>query len=146
MATYMATSINDSVVISGVAGEDIADVRGRIVGYNANGLIELAKDSTKVIGVGIQTNGDAGAVKTGEQVDIQIKDIGMVCVGAAVEAGAPLCAGTGGKAEPLTAGKTCIGFALKKAAAAGQMIPVQICKSVSASTQTNQTENQDGGN
>ena len=53
---YLATSINESPVISDKAGAPIEDVRGRAVKFNAEGHVVLCAAGDTALGVGIMTN------------------------------------------------------------------------------------------
>lgn len=113
---YMATSINQSPVIVDKAGADLAEVRGRAVKFDATGAIVLAGAGEKALGVGIMTN-DTNIAK-GADVHVQIKDIGLVCAGAAITKGAELEVGADGKLIPAESGKP-VAIALDAATAAG---------------------------
>lgn len=67
-------------------------------------------------------------IAAGEDVTIQVKDIGLWKTGAAVKAGAELMADASGKAITATTGKFILAFALEEATAADQVIRVQVCK------------------
>lgn len=126
--------INQSVTIVEQAGADIADVRNRIMAYDDDGNVVLAADGTKsAVGIAIIEAGvndisgtESGKVATGDDVDIQIKDIGYVIAGDAITKGAEVMAKTG-LAVPATAGNYVIGIALS-AAAKDDYCRVQITK------------------
>lgn len=125
--TFMTNQINTSPTISEKAGAAIADVRGLLLSYDANGaVIPAAAAGDKVIGIGILTNNEN--IAKGDTVDIQVKEIGLVKAGAAIKKGDELAAAAGGAAAPATAGDFVIGTALDAAAAAGAYISVQISK------------------
>lgn len=119
---YLATSINESPVIVDKAGAVLADVRGKAVKY-ANGGIVLAGAGEAVIGVGIMTNDENIAV--GADVDIQIKDIGLVCAGGKITKGAELAADANGKFVTATTGYVAA-IALEDAAADGVYIKARL--------------------
>lgn len=119
---YLGTSINESPVISLPAGAAITDVRGYAVKFNASGAVVLAGAGDTPLGIGIMTNGDQGAIAQGENVDIQYKDIGLVCAGAAITAGASLSVNASGQFIPATSSTTAVAVALQAAAGAGQCI------------------------
>lgn len=124
--TYLATSINESPVIVEKAGADIADVRGRTVRFDDNGNIELAvAGDAGILGVGIMTN-DVN-IKAGEDVHVQIKDIGLVYAGAEIKKGAKLSANDDGALVTATDGEV-VAIALDAAAAAGVYIKAIILK------------------
>lgn len=122
---YLATSINESPVIVGVAAGAITDVRGKAVKFDGNGKIVLCSAGDIPLGVGIMTMGDEGAIKAGEEITIQHKDIGLVIAGAEIAAGANLSVGTNGVFVTATTGGSAtpvVAIALEAAAAAGQYI------------------------
>lgn len=121
--TYLATSINESPVIVDKAGADIADVRGKAVKY-ADGKIVLAGAGEAAIGVGIMTNDEA--IKAGADVDIQIKDIGLVCAGAAFAKGTELASDKDGKFVAAASGNYVVAIALDEAVAAGNYIKARL--------------------
>lgn len=123
--TYLATSINESPVITDKAGAAIADVRGRAVAFDENGKFVLAGAGKAAIGVGIMTN-DVG-IEAGADVDVQIKDIGLVYAGAAITKGAKLEVGTDGALIPVADGEP-VAIALDAAADAGIYIKAIILK------------------
>lgn len=123
---FMTTQINNSPTISVPAGAAIADVRGVMVKYDATGAIVPASVAGEaVIGMGIITNGEN--IPKGADVDIQIKDIGLVEAGAAIAAGDEIATNAAGKAVKATDGQFVLGFA-KEAAAAGDLFFVAIAK------------------
>lgn len=130
MATYLAASINNSPTISRKAGADITDVRFKAVKFDSNGNVVLASASTDVVlGIAIPTTGDAdGKVKTGEDIDIQIKEMGMAMAGSAIAVGAAVASDANGKVATAAAGDFIIGYALEAAAAANDIITIQIAK------------------
>lgn len=121
--TYLATSINESPVIVDKAGADIADVRGRAVKFDENGCIALCAAGEAALGVGIMTNDTD--IKAGADVDVQIKDIGMVYAGAEIKKGAELAAGADGVMVPAESGFVCA-IALEAAAAAGVYVKARL--------------------
>lgn len=117
--TYLATSINESPVITEKANAAIADVRGRAVKFSS-GKIALCGAGDAALGVGILTNSET--IAAGEDVDIQIKDIGLVYAGGAIAKGASLAAGANGVFVTASNGATVIATALDAASAAGVFI------------------------
>ena len=65
------------------------------------------------------TGVESGKVKTGEDVDILIKDIGFVIAGAEIKKGQEITAGADGKAAVAASGNNVLGIALNNAAADG---------------------------
>ena len=132
---FNGVQFNQSVTIVERAGENIADCRNRIMAYDANGDVVLASDGTKVpVGVALIEAGvndisgaESGKVDKGDDVDIQIKDIGYVLAGAEIAKGTEVAAGAGGLAVPAAAGDYVLGIALGKAAKDGYC-RVQVAK------------------
>lgn len=123
--TYLATSINESPVISDKAGAALADVRGRAVKFDENGKVVLAGAGEEAIGVGIMTNDVK--IEIDQDVDIQIKDIGLVYAGGEIAKGAKLEVGTDG-ALVTAADGIAVALALEAAATAGVYIKAIILK------------------
>lgn len=122
--TYLATSINESPVISEKAGATIADVRGKGVKYGADGNVVLCSTANeKVIGVGIMTNDQNLAA--GADVDIQIKDIGVVLAGGTIAKGDELGVTATGAFAKTTTGHVAA-IALEAATAAGAYIKARL--------------------
>lgn len=123
--TYLATSINESPVISEKAGAAIADVRGKAVKYDTDGNVVLCSTAGEfVLGVGIMTNDEA--IAKGADVDIQIKDIGLVRAGAVIKKGAQLAVDTNGTFITATSGQIVAAIALEAATAAGTYIKARL--------------------
>lgn len=128
---YQSHMINDTPTISGEAGADIADVRCKGVKFDDNGKVVLASTAGEaIIGVGILTNNSA--TKAGQDVDIQIKDIGILMVSDAVKAGAELAVDANGTFKTAEAGQFVAAIALE-AGIAEQVIRAQMVKYVKAS-------------
>lgn len=131
---FNGSQINQSVTIVEQAGADIEDVRNRILTYDENGDVILATDGTAIpAGIAIIEAGlndisgaESGKVLVGDDVDIQIKDIGYVLAGAAITKGTEVMASTG-LAIPATDGNYVVGIALS-AAAKDEYCRVQIAR------------------
>ncbi len=121
--TYLATSINQTPVITEKAGAALADVRGKALKYDENGDVVLAAAGDAAIGIGIMTNDEATA--KGADVDIQIKDIGLVKAGATIKKGAELTPDKDGKLVTATSGNICA-IALEAASAADVYIKARL--------------------
>ena len=132
---FNGVQINQSVTIVEKAGADIADCRNRIMVYDDNGDVVLASDGTKMpVGIAIIEAGvndisgvESGKAANGDDVDIQVKDIGYVIAGAEIAKGAEVTAGADGLAAVAAAGDYVLGTALRKAAEDGYCL-VQISK------------------
>lgn len=126
---FNGTQINSSVTISEKAGADIADCRNRIMKYDGNGNVVLAGAGTDIpIGVAIIEAGcnditgqESGKINSGDDVDIQIKDIGYVLAGAEISKGSEITSSADGKAAVATSGDYVLGIALSKASADGYL-------------------------
>ena len=131
---FNGVQINQSVTIVEQAGAAITDARNRILAYNTSGDAILAASGAVIpVGVAIIEAGandisgvTSGAVAVGDDIDIQIKDIGYVIAGAAITKGAEVMAADG-LAVPATAGNYVVGIALS-AAAKDDYCRVQITK------------------
>lgn len=128
--TYLATSINDSAVISEKAGAAIADVRGKAVKYDESGNVVLCAAGEAAIGIGIMTNDETHEI--GADVDVQVKEIGLVCAGAAIAKGDELTPDADGFLVKAAGGDYVIAIAMGAAAAKGEYIEAQLVKYVSA--------------
>lgn len=132
---YNGVQINPSPTIVEKAGAEIADVRNRIMAYDGNGAVVLAKAGTEIpLGIAIIeagyndiTGAESGKVTVGDDVDIVIKDMGVVLAGATIKKGQEVAAGADGKAAVAAAGNYVLGIALANAGA-GEYLPVQIAK------------------
>lgn len=127
---FYASQINNSATIVDKAASEIADARGKAVKYDESGKLVLASTAGEaVIGIALITTGDPeGKVLAGEDVDVQIKDIGQVVAGAAIAKGAEVTTDNKGCIVTAAAGNFIIGTALRAASGAGAYIPVQINK------------------
>ncbi len=132
---FNGTQINQSVTITEQAGADIADCRNRIMVYDEDGNVVLAADGTKPFvgialieaGVNDISGAESGKVSKGDDVDIQIKDIGYVIAGEDVAKGAEVTAGADGFAKAAAAGNHVLGLALRGASKDGYL-RVQVMK------------------
>lgn len=132
---YNGVQINQSVTIVAEAGADIVDVRNRIMKFDDNGNVVLATAGTDIpVGIALIEAGindisgkDSGKVDAGDDVDIQIKDIGVVLAGATIKKGQEIAAGADGLAAPAATGNYVLGYALANADS-NQYLAVQIAK------------------
>ena len=127
MATYFGTSINESPTVVYPAGEALNDARGIAVALQSNGTVKKAGAGANVLGIAIIETDDSVAI--GDDVDVQIKDIGKWVAGAAITPGAELASDANGKAIPASSGDFIVGVALSGATKAGTWVKVQINKS-----------------
>ena len=132
---YNGVQINPSPTIVEKAGAEIEDARNRIVKYDENGDVVLAAAGTDIpVGVAIIEAGyndisgkESGKVAKGEDVDILIKEIGVVLAGATIKKGQEIAAGADGKAAVASAGDYVLGVALNSVSSGGYL-KIQIAK------------------
>lgn len=124
--TYIGSTINDSATVVIPAGADLEKPQGIALAVNENGKVVLPTLGANAIGIALFSN---DPVKSGEDVQIQIKDIGKMVASEAIKVGDEIMTTAEGKAAKATSGKFIIGVALTKAAAAGSVIEIQITKS-----------------
>lgn len=132
---YNGVQINPSATIVEKAGAEITDVRNRIVKFDDNGNVVLATAGTDIpAGIAIIEAGyndisgvESGKVKAGDDVDILIKDMGVVLAGAAIKKGQEVTAGANGLAAVAASGNYVLGIALDTVEA-NDFLPIQIAK------------------
>ena len=132
--SFNGAQINQSVTIVEQAGADIDDVRNRIMAYDKDGNVVLAADGSAVlVGVALIEAGSndvsgvgSGKGRAGDDVDIQIKDIGYILAGGDIAKGDEVTAASG-LAAKAAAGNYVVGIALS-AATNGEYCRVQIAK------------------
>lgn len=131
---FNGVQINQSVTIVEQAGAEIPDVRNRIMTYDKDGNVVLAADGSAVlVGIALVESGindisgvESGKVNAGDDVDIQIKDIGYILAGGDIAKGDEVTA-SGGLAVKAEPGNYVVGVALS-AVAEGGYCRVQITK------------------
>jgi len=132
---YNGVQINGTQTIVEKAGAAIADVRNRIMKFDENGKVVLATAGTDIpVGIAIIEAGyndisgqESGKVAANDDVDILIKDIGVVLAGADIKKGQEVAAGADGLAVVAASGNYVLGFA-RQDAKAGDYMQVQIAK------------------
>lgn len=120
---FNGVQVNQSVTIAEQAGAAIEDVRNRIMAYDKDGNVVLAADgSTVLIGVALIEAGmndisgaESGKVTIGDDVDIQIKDIGYILAGGEIAKGNEVTA-SNGLAVKAESGDYVVGIALSTVA------------------------------
>lgn len=132
---YIGNQINQSPTIVEKAGADIADGRNKLYKYDDNGDLVLAGAGEMAVGIGLIETGyndvtgvEAGKVVKGDNVTVQIKDIGLVAAGGEIKKGAEVTADAEGLAVTAQDGNYVIGIAQDAAAAKGDNIYIQIAK------------------
>ena len=132
---YNGVQINPSPTIVEKAGADIADCRNRIMKFDENGNVVLAAAGTDIpVGIAIIEAGyndisgvESGKAKAGDDIDILIKEMGVVLAGATIKKGQEVAAGADGLAAVAASGDYVLGIALDNAAA-NEYLPIQIAK------------------
>lgn len=131
---FNGVQINQSVTIVEQAGAEIADVRNRIMAYDGDGNVVLAADGSAVlVGIALIESGindisgvESGKVNVGDDVDIQIKDIGYILAGGDIAKGDEVTASSG-LAVKAESGNYVVGIALS-AVEKDEYCRVQIAK------------------
>lgn len=132
---YLNAFINNSATIRDVLAADIEDAAHKAVAYNSDGKLALpAADGSPVLGIILSDvtafdTGSALVSKAGMEVDVLIKNIGLIEAGEAVAKGDLLTVGTDGCAKKATAGNFILGMAMTAAATAGELVQIHITKS-----------------
>lgn len=132
---YRGAQFNQSVTIVEQAGAVIEDARNLIMKYDDNGNVIPATAGTDIpVGIALIETGcndisgqTSGKVEAGDNVDIIIKDIGVVIAGDTIKKGQEIAAGADGLAVAAAGGDYVLGIALDNAAA-NDYLPVQIAK------------------
>ena len=132
---YHGVQINQSPTIVEKAGAVIDDVRNLIMKYDSNGNVVLATAGTDIpVGIALIEAGcndisgvEAGKVAVGDNVDILVKDMGVVLAGATIKKGQEIAAGANGMAAVAAEGNYVLGVALDDAEA-GEYLSIQIAK------------------
>lgn len=132
---YNGVQHNPSPTIVEKAGAAIEDVRNLIMKYDENGNVVPATAGTDMpVGIAIIEAGynditgvESGKAVIGDDIDILVKDMGVVIAGAEIKKGQEVAAGADGKAAVAEAGNYVLGIALSNAAADG-FLKIQIAK------------------
>lgn len=123
--SYVGTVINDSPVIALTAAEAIENAAFKAVKLNENGNAVIASEGDAPIGI---ITAEFDNVSKGDDITVQIKDIGFAIAGEAITAGQEVACGTDGKIKTAASGNFIIGFALETAEI-DSVTRVQITKS-----------------
>lgn len=132
---FNGVQINPSPTIVEAAGAAIEDCRNRIMKYDENGNVVLATAGTDMpIGIALIEAGcnditgkESGKVAVGDDVDILVKEMGVVIAGAEIKKGQEVAAGANGLAAVAASGDYVLGIALSNATANG-FLRIQIAK------------------
>ena len=124
---YIGASINTSATIYGVVAEKIENGAGKAVKFDGDGKVVLCSAAGEAaIGVLIMQTPDV--VAAGDEVTIQIKDIGPVVASGAIALGAEVTVDANGKIKAAASGNAVLGQAMTSASADGDIVQVQITK------------------
>lgn len=126
MATHIGTTINESPVIVRPAAVDIEAARGIALALDSDGNFALPTAGANVVGISLMTTDEK--VATGDDITVQIKDIGKWVAGAEITPGTELTTDAEGKAVPATTGNFITAIALSGATSAGTLVKCQIVK------------------
>lgn len=125
MATYFGTSINDSPTIVLPAKDKIEKAQGIALMIDDGQLVKPTAGAN-VIGLSLFTNDET--IAAGDDVTVQVKDIGKWIAGGEVSVGDELTTNADGKAVKAETGNFITAVALSKATAENDVIVVQIIK------------------
>ena len=132
---YLTAFIHNSASIRDVVGEDITDAPHKAVAYNEDGKLVLpAADGDQAVGVVLSDaagydTGAALVTKAGMELDVLIKDIGLVEAGEAIAKGDLLTASAAGLPSNLVqaafgaAASTLLALALRRSSYAQKHFP-----------------------
>lgn len=124
---YLGASINTSSVIAEAAGVGLENGAFCAVKYDKNGNVVLC-DTEGEVAAGILLPETTQKISAGEDVTVQIKDIGLCKSGAEIKKGQEVMVDTKGRVIPATAGKFVIGYAVTTATAENEIIEIDIRK------------------
>ena len=124
---YFGASINTSSVVAEVAGVAIENGAFCAVKYDENGAVVLCSTEGEIV-AGIVLPETTQKLSAGENVTVQIKDIGYCKAGAEIKKGQEVMTDTQGRVIPATAGKFVVGYAITAATAENEVIQVDIRK------------------
>lgn len=132
---YNGVQINQSPTIVEKAGAAITDIRNKIMKYDDNGNVVLATAGTDIpVGIALIeagyndiTGAESGKVAENDDVDILVKDMGVVLTGAAIKKGQEVAAGADGLAAVAASGDYVLGIALETVEA-NEYCAIQIAK------------------
>lgn len=125
MATYFGTTINESPTIVLPAGAKIEAAQGKAV-IISDGTAKLATAGANAIGL-IPLSEDE-EIAQGNDVTIQVKDIGAWVAGGKIAVGDELTSDASGQAVKVADGNFITAIALTAADKAGTIIRVQLIK------------------
>lgn len=125
---YFGASINQTPTVAEQAGESIKNGAFLIVKYDENGNMAVCNAEGE-LAAGVLLPETTKELVSGEDVTVQIKEIGLVKAGAAIKKGKEVMTDSKGRAVPAASGKFVLGYAMQEAAAEDEVIQVDIRKS-----------------
>lgn len=125
---YFGASVNQSPVIAERAGEDIKNGAFLAVKYDDDGNIVLCNKAGEAA-FGLLLPDTAEEISEGNELTVQIKDIGLAKAGGAFKKGVPLTTDAQGKLVEAAGGSFILGYALEQSFAEGQFVRMDITKS-----------------
>lgn len=124
---YFGVSINQSPTAAEKAGADISGGEFLAVKYNDDGNVVIC-DAEGDTAVGILLPETSETVNAGDDVTIQIKDIGMGMSGAEIKKGCELTADSKGRLIPAKSGNFVLGYAVSSAEKENELVRIDIRK------------------
>ncbi len=124
---YMGASINTSSVVAEIVGAELENGAFCAVKYDENGAVVLCSTEGEMV-AGIVLPETPEKISDGDDVTIQIKDIGYCKAGAEIKKGQEVMVDAKGRVIPATAGKFVIGYAMTSATTEDEIIEVDIRK------------------
>lgn len=125
---YFGASVNQSPVIAERAGEAMKNGAFLAVKYDDDGSIILCNKAGETA-LGLLLPDTAEEISQGNELTVQIKDIGLARAGGVFKKGAPLTTDAQGKLVEAAGGSFILGYALEQSFAEGQFVRVDITKS-----------------
>lgn len=123
---YFGATINDSSTIAEKTGAELTDAMFCAVKYDANGDVVTCGAGEVAIGVILPET--PAKVAKGDDVTIQIRNIGYAKSGAAIVKGAMVASDATGKLITAVAGNFVVGIAMSAAAKADAVFSIDIRK------------------
>ncbi len=124
---YFGASINTSSVVAEIVGAELENGAFCAVKYDENGAVVLCSTEGEMV-AGIVLPETPEKISDGDDVTIQIKDIGYCKAGAEIKKGQEVMVDAKGRVIPATAGKFVIGYAMTSATTEDEIIEVDIRK------------------
>ncbi len=124
---YVGTTINNSPTIVMTVGDGLKAAQGIAVAFDENGDAVLPEAGANVAGIALFTSDDA--LEKGDEITVQIKDIGSWVAAGEIKAGDEVSTDAEGKAVKSADGNFIVGTALSSVTKAGSIVKVQITKS-----------------